>query len=390
MHPAGHPAQPVQRYHLIQYARLARVRQIDKGKRRLRFFDGPHEGQVQILVAQHGRHVVIGLGIGFALHDGFFIMLQRFIAAVERAQRISEVVVGLGVTVIQGQCFFVVFGRFIKLALVIVNNAHVVVGLGVIRVDADRFAQTKGGLVGVAALAFDLAQIGMVLGNIRADFDRLFDRFHRAGIIALGLQDNPVEVPGIGLFGAILGGLAAGSLYAYLNKFPIGKLADLTSPALLLSQATGRIGDIINGEHCSTSTTMPWGFVYNHPNSPAFSCFANLRNATPATHPAVLYELIWDLVILGVLWKLRGRLAPPGMLFALYGMLYALGRFFLQFLRLDKEWFAGLQEAHIISLIVMAITVSILASRVRWVQREEIPQRQDVPRRPRPRSKARS
>ena len=48
-------------------------------------------------------------------------------------------------------------------------------------------------------------------------------------------------------------------------------------------------------------------------------------------------------------------------------MLYAVGRFFLQFLRLDREWIAGLQEAHIISIIVIAVTVGILASRVRFV-----------------------
>ena len=199
---------------------------------------------------------------------------------------------------------------------------------------------------------------------------------------------------GIAIYGAIIGGFIGGATYIWVNHrffgslkdLSIGRLADVTAPALLVAQAIGRIGDIINGEHLAKVTDLPWGFIYSHGSS-----LANRHHGLIASHPAVAYELIYDLVVLGVLWKLRGRLAPPGMLFALYGMLYALGRFFIQFLRLDKEWFAGLQEAHVISLIVMAITVGILASRVRWVKREEMPQqREQIPRRARPRSKARS
>ena len=199
---------------------------------------------------------------------------------------------------------------------------------------------------------------------------------------------------GIAIYGAIIGGFIGGASYIWINhryfgklkELSIGRLADVTAPALLVAQAIGRIGDIINGEHLAKTTDLPWGFIYTHDLS-----FASRHHGAIASHPAVAYELIYDLVLLGVLMKLRGRLTPPGMLFALYGMLYALGRFFLQFLRLDKEWFVGLQEAHVISLTVMAITVGILASRVRWVRREEMPQQQEqVPKPARPRSKARS
>ena len=87
------------------------------------------------------------------------------------------------------------------------------------------------------------------------------------------------------------------------------------------------------------------------------------------THPVVVYEIIWNMLVLGLIWTLRGRLAPPGMLFAVYLLLYALGRFFIQFLRLDRVWFGGLQEAHIIALIVLAITVIVLASKAKWVKK---------------------
>ena len=159
-------------------------------------------------------------------------------------------------------------------------------------------------------------------------------------------------------------GYLNGQMYAKFKNFSAGALADITAPALLIAQTVGRVGDIINGEHLSVRTDLPWGFVYGHPLSPSFE-----RWGLNASHPVIAYEMIWNVVVLAVLWKLRGRLAPPGMLFALYLMLYSIGRFFIQFLRLDKEWFAGFQEAHIIALIVLAITVPLLAYKARWVRR---------------------
>ena len=158
-------------------------------------------------------------------------------------------------------------------------------------------------------------------------------------------------------------GYLNGTMYALFKEPLVGRLADVTAPAMLIAQTIGRIGDIINGEHLSTRTDQFWGFVYSHPASLSYQ-----RYGLTGSHPVIAYEMIWNMVVLAVLWKLRGRLAPPGMLFALYLMLYSLGRFFIQFLRLDKEWFAGLQEAHVIAIVVLAITVPLLAYRARWVR----------------------
>ena len=194
--------------------------------------------------------------------------------------------------------------------------------------------------------------------------------------------------PGVAIYGAIIGGFLGGATYIWVNHYrgkmkelSVGRLADVTAPAILIGQAIGRIGDIINGEHVAKTTDLAWGFVYTHISSPS-----NARWAALPSHPAVAYEMIWDMAVLALIWKLRGRLQPPGMLFALYGMLYALGRFFIQFLRLDKEWVAGLNEAQIISLIVLAITVPLLAYRARWVRREDAAPPPTRPRRARRRA----
>jgi phosphatidylglycerol:prolipoprotein diacylglycerol transferase len=190
---------------------------------------------------------------------------------------------------------------------------------------------------------------------------------------------------GIAIYGAIIGGFIGGALYIMIRNsewflslwrtvFPfmgeahranlpgIGRLADITAPALLIAQAIGRVGDIINGEHFAKITELPWGVVYTHANSPGLF--------RPPTHPAVGYELLFDLVLLAAIWPLRDRLRPHGMFFALYLATYSIGRFFLSFLREEfNEYFGGnLNEAQVVAIIVVLFTVPLLVWKAQLVR----------------------
>ena len=189
---------------------------------------------------------------------------------------------------------------------------------------------------------------------------------------------------GIAIYGAILGGFAGGALYivirnsdlflsiwrtalpfmgeAHRANLPnIGRLADITAPALLIAQAIGRIGDLINGEHFASVTALPWGVIYTHPSSPGVF--------RPPTHPAVGYELLFDLVLLAAIWPLRDRLRPHGMFFTLYLATYSIGRFFLSFMREEfNEYFGALNEAQVVAIIVVIITVPLLVWKAQLVR----------------------
>ena len=158
---------------------------------------------------------------------------------------------------------------------------------------------------------------------------------------------------GLAIWGGILGGTITGIIFARISGFSIARYADIGALGLILAQAIGRIGDVINGEHISTTTGLPWGVVYTHPNSPGYGL--------PPVHPAVGYELLMDLFIFGILWKLRGRIRPDGSLFLLYLALYSIGRFFLSFLRLDSYTvFLSLSQPQWISLLVLVVTIPLL------------------------------
>ena len=181
--------------------------------------------------------------------------------------------------------------------------------------------------------------------------------------------DNPIQIlyiwrGGIGLRGGILGGFIGGVAYALIHDKPVGIIADLTAPAMLIAQSIGRLGDIVNGEHCAKAASdFIFGFAWINPASVARIC---PNGVGIPVHPVIVYEIAWNLMSLLLVWKLRNKIMPDGMLFALYLALYATGRFFITFLREDRLWFFGLQEAQYIALLVLIITVPLLIIKARF------------------------
>jgi phosphatidylglycerol:prolipoprotein diacylglycerol transferase len=165
---------------------------------------------------------------------------------------------------------------------------------------------------------------------------------------------------GLSLYGALVGGFVFGITYAAIRKLPLGKVADLAAPGMVLAQAIGRIGCLINGDAYGSPTSLPWGVLYTNPDAEA-TAGPWENGVLVAGHPEPVYEIIWDLLILALLLKLRKRLKHDWMLFLIYASLYALSRFFFSFLRGDEEAVLGpLHQAQVISLIIMAVTVPLL------------------------------
>ena len=176
---------------------------------------------------------------------------------------------------------------------------------------------------------------------------------------------NPGQiVSGAGLtaWGGVLGAALGIWIYSRVSKIQFGYLADLIAPGIILAQAVGRIGCTINGCCYGSPTSLPWGVVYTHPNS--------VGPIGIAVHPTQVYEIIFNLLAFGLLFTLRGRLKPDGSLFFIYLSLYSLWRIGIDFMREGTSFLFGLHQAQVISIIILAITIPILAMRTRWVKEE--------------------
>ncbi|MHB1159956.1 MAG: prolipoprotein diacylglyceryl transferase [Chloroflexota bacterium] len=165
---------------------------------------------------------------------------------------------------------------------------------------------------------------------------------------AFAIQDG-----GLAIYGAILGGLAAGALCARRRGISIPLIADLAAPGLILAQAIGRIGCLINGDALGAPTDLPWGVVYVNPG-------AMPPSLGVAYHPNPAYEMIGDLLIFALLWRLRTRLRLDGALFLVYLSLYSALKFGVTFFRQEVLFLGGLQEAQVLSMAGGLVAVGLL------------------------------
>lgn len=167
---------------------------------------------------------------------------------------------------------------------------------------------------------------------------------------------------GLTIYGAVLGAALGIWVYSRFSNFRFGYFADVVAPGIILAQVIGRVGCTINGCCYGIETSLPWGVVYTHLDSYA--------PKGVAVHPVQLYEIIYNLLVFGVLLLLKGRFKPEGSLFLIYLSLYSLWRVGIDFLREGTPFLFGLHQAQIIAIIVLAITIPLLAYRTRWVKVE--------------------
>ena len=95
---------------------------------------------------------------------------------------------------------------------------------------------------------------------------------------------------------------------------------------------------------------------------------ALIPNLGEYTHPYPLYEIGWNVLLLGLIWRLRRRGGPDGVVFLTYLLLYSLGRVLLTFVRQETVVALGLQQAQLLGLAVIALALPLLARRLRRVE----------------------
>jgi prolipoprotein diacylglyceryl transferase len=136
---------------------------------------------------------------------------------------------------------------------------------------------------------------------------------------------------GLGIPGGLIAGVGTGAFIAHRRGLPVAQLLDVVAPALPVAQAIGRLGNWFNQELFGRPTDLPWGLEIDPAHRPA----GYLDVAT--FHPTFLYEALWNLALAGglVLWERHHPNSRPGRLFALYVAGYALGRAWVEALRID-------------------------------------------------------
>ncbi len=154
---------------------------------------------------------------------------------------------------------------------------------------------------------------------------------------------------GLGIFGAVAAGALGMWLVARRRGASFLAMADALAPGLVLAQAIGRLGNWFNQELFGRPTTLPWGLQIDPANRPdGYTQFETF-------HPTFLYELLWNVgVCLVLLWAGRRFRLGRGKTFALYVVLYSVGRFWIEALRIDPaNEFGGVRLNNYTTLVIL-------------------------------------
>jgi phosphatidylglycerol---prolipoprotein diacylglyceryl transferase len=169
---------------------------------------------------------------------------------------------------------------------------------------------------------------------------------------------------GIGIFGALVGGVLAVFIYTRRHGLNFWRWLDIIAPGMLLAQAIGRWGNFFNQELYGPPTTLPWGIKITNVNQriPPYDDLT-LYSLDTTFHPVFLYESLWNLAGFGLLlWIGRkyGDGLVEGDMTALYLIWYPLGRLFIEILRPDAWTLGGIPTAQIISLLLILAGIGLI------------------------------
>lgn len=190
-------------------------------------------------------------------------------------------------------------------------------------------------------------------------------RQHPIDIIRFWRDGQLTGISGLGIYGAIVGGLLGLFIYTHFAGLRFFDWADIGVIGLAMGQAIGRWGNFFNQELYGDPTNVPWGIRIDQAHR--LPEFADLPPDT-RFHPTFLYESLWNLLIVGILLyvarRFENRLRSGDLLLA-YGILYPGGRFLVEFQRPDAWTIAGIPTAQIIAVVSIVICAGLLVYRHR-------------------------
>ncbi|MDE1161881.1 MAG: prolipoprotein diacylglyceryl transferase [Acidobacteriaceae bacterium] len=120
------------------------------------------------------------------------------------------------------------------------------------------------------------------------------------------------------------------------------RMLDLAAPAAAIGYGVGRIGCLTSGDgDYGKPTTLPWG-VHMRPDA--------LVPTDKLVQPTPIYEFLFAVVLGLWLWKRGSKPVPLGFLTGEYLLLTGVGRFLVEFERINPRLYLGMSNAQVAAL----------------------------------------
>ncbi|WP_329340258.1 prolipoprotein diacylglyceryl transferase [Streptomyces sp. NBC_00663] len=258
----------------------------------------------------------------------------------------SRGVIHLGPIPLRGYAFCIIIGVFVAVWL---GNKRWIARGG-----------RAGTVADIAVWAVPFGLIGGRLYHVITDYELYFSE-GRDWVDSFKIWEG-----GLGIWGAIALGAVGAWIGCRRRGIPLPAYADAIAPGIALAQAIGRWGNWFNQELYGRATDLPW----------ALKITSSTDGRVPGTyHPTFLYESLWCIgVALLVIWADRRFTLGHGRAFALYVAAYCVGRFWIEYLRVDDaHHILGLRLNNWTALVVFLLAVVyIVISAKKRPGREEV------------------
>jgi len=203
-------------------------------------------------------------------------------------------------------------------------------------------------------IVWDLFIYLLIGGVIGARIWHILTPSPSTGITAGWYLSHPLDAlavwkGGLGIPGAVIGGLIALFFYSRRTGINFAEWTDIGSPSLALGQAIGRWGNFVNQELYGAPTNLPWKISID--SAHRLPDYINVEYY----HPLFLYESLWNLMNMFLLLWISRRFRDSlkdGDIFLTYLVIYPVGRFLLDYLRLDASLVGGININQTIMAVV--------------------------------------
>ncbi|WP_028297663.1 prolipoprotein diacylglyceryl transferase [Olivibacter sitiensis] len=193
---------------------------------------------------------------------------------------------------------------------------------------------------------------------------------------------NPIEglisFSGLTFYGGLICGGAAVIYYTYKQGIHPLHMLDVGAPGMMLSYAVGRLGCQLAGDgDWGIENTAPkpdwlawapdwvWAFKFPHnvldEGVPIAGCTGKFCHELPIpVFPTPLYEVIACFLLFLLIWGIRKKVRPAGMLFSIYLILCGIERFLIELIRVNSKYrLGGLEftQAELIAVLLVILGI---------------------------------
>ena len=163
---------------------------------------------------------------------------------------------------------------------------------------------------------------------------------------------------GIAIYGAVIGAFATGFVISRVKKLNPYKIYDLAAIGFLIGQIIGRWGNFVNAEAYGKAFASQ-----NVADLPFWAMGVYTNGALTYVHPIFLYESLWNLVGLLIIFLLiKPHISFGGEILVFYVGWYGLGRFFTEGIRGDDALYlfnTNIRVSQMLSVLLFLTAVAI-------------------------------